>query len=414
MEQKKRRAKGEGSFRENPDGTITHRKTIGFKVNGYRKILTVTADSRSACIKIMRKNEKEWNRKQKSEAVENMTITELCEKHLQYQMDNDELKPKSIDRRECTIENHIMNYDIGKQFVVSLRGGNVEDHINYLMKKTSLSESSILKVLDVLNAAFVWLVRRGELEFNPVLSVKDSLKRKILKRKEKEATEADVIFMSEEEVEQFIAEAKRKDLQTGLPMYSAGLYGLLLLYTGMRCGEMLALTWGDIDIEKGYLTINKNRVMVKNRDEKKNKKYEQNVGTTKNEKARTIELTKEALEVLREIKNLAKDKNNEDLVVLTKNGTPNTATNVGRRMSVIYKNAGLNDISGVHILRRTFATTMYEKGMRSKEIAAYIGDLESTTERYYIGVRKKVIEGGKVLQVVQVRVGEKGAIDENT
>lgn len=32
---------------------------------------------------------------------------------------------------------------------------------------------------------------------------------------------------------------------------------------------------------------------------------------------------------------------------------------------------------------------MYEKGARVKEVAAYIGDLESTTECYYIAIRKK-------------------------
>lgn len=32
---------------------------------------------------------------------------------------------------------------------------------------------------------------------------------------------------------------------------------------------------------------------------------------------------------------------------------------------------------------------MYENGTWVKEIAAYIRDLESTTERYYITIRKK-------------------------
>ena len=42
MEQK-RNAKGEGSFKINKDGTVTHRKSVGYKANGQRKILTVTA-----------------------------------------------------------------------------------------------------------------------------------------------------------------------------------------------------------------------------------------------------------------------------------------------------------------------------------------------------------------------------------
>lgn len=42
------------------------------------------------------------------------------------------------------------------------------------------------------------------------------------------------------------------------------------------------------------------------------------------------------------------------------------------------------------------------KGVRTKEIAAYIGDLESTTEKYYIAVRKKRVVEGKVQQIVEL------------
>ena len=45
---------------------------------------------------------------------------------------------------------------------------------------------------------------------------------------------------------------------------------------------------------------------------------------------------------------------------------------------------------------------MYENGARVKEIAAYIGDLESTTERYYIAVRMKIMDGDIVNQVVML------------
>lgn len=72
-------------------------------------------------------------------------------------------------------------------------------------------------------------------------------------------------------------------------------------------------------------------------------------------------------------------------------------------MVTIFKNAGLSDLSGgLHIFRRTFATRMYENGARVKEIAAYICDLESTTERYYIAVRKKIMDGDNVNQVVML------------
>ena len=95
----------------------------------------------------------------------------------------------------------------------------------------------------------------------------------------------------------------------------------------------------------------------------------------------------------------------DDLIVTTNTGQPNTATNLEHRMATIFKNAGLEDLSGgLHIFRRTFATRMYENGARVKEIAAYIGDLESTTERYYIAVRKKITTDGVVQQIVDLPI----------
>ena len=52
------------------------------------------------------------------------------------------------------------------------------------------------------------------------------------------------------------------------------------------------------------------------------------------------------------------------------------------------KNAEIQGVKGgLHIFRKTFATRMYESGARVEEIAAYIGDLESTTQKYYIAIR---------------------------
>lgn len=73
------------------------------------------------------------------------------------------------------------------------------------------------------------------------------------------------------------------------------------------------------------------------------------------------------------------------------------------RMKVILKNAELKDVKGgLHIFRKTFATRMYESGVRVEEIAVYIGDLESTTRKYYIAIRKKGVTDGEVRQVVKL------------
>ena len=208
----------------------------------------------------------------------------------------------------------------------------------------------------------------------------------------------------DDEIELFRTEALSINTKTGQYQYPAGVYGLLLLYTGMRCGEMIALRWKDVDFENGLLKIEKSQSMAKNRTgENEDKKYIAVEGTTKNEKAREIRLKPEALEMLRLIREKSLYTESEDLVVTTKTGKANTATNLEHRMAIIFKNVGLVEYTGaLHIFRRTFATQMYEEGARVKDIAAYIGDLASTTEQYYIAARKKVKVGDKSKHIVEL------------
>lgn len=401
----KRNAKGAGSFTINPDGSVTHRKSVGYKSNGQRKILTVTAATKSACIREMKKKEEAWNRQRASSQIQTKdTVASLCYRHLEYQIENGDLKPKSVDRRECTIQNQIEKYSLGRMQIQAVTVTDVDSHIRGLMKKGNLSPSSILKTVDVLNAAYNWAVLRRDLDENPVQAIKPELVKKIKKLSAKQADDADVDVLSDEEVSQFIVEALCKN-RDGSWKYPAGCYLLLLLHTGMRCGEMIALRWQDVDWENGLLTIEKSASMAKNRNKRTEgeSNYVMVQGETKNQKARVIQLTKEAKQILAILYGRDIPHESNDLIAPTETGRMNTASNLEHRMKVIMKNAGLSDIEGgLHIFRKTFATRMYECGVRVEEIAAYIGDLESTTRKYYIAIRKKIVAGGEIKQIVKL------------
>lgn len=129
--------------------------------------------------------------------------------------------------------------------------------------------------------------------------------------------------------------------------------------------------------------------------------------TQKNSKARVIRLTDRALELFKLLYKERGLKCSEDeLIAVTKTGRGNTATNLEHGAQRIFANAGLSNHTGsLHIFRRTFATNMYEKGARVKEIAAYIGDLESSTSRYYIVARKRMITDCGKKHIVELPKG---------
>ena len=398
-----RRTKGEGTFIRRADGGWIYRKSAGRKPDGNRRYLTVSGKTKTQCHTEMRKLEsmKEMDGVGQLQqrvygsvvAIPKTTVTvaRLCEMHLEYQVFNEELKPKSIDRREVTNQ-HISAYRLGQTNAAMVTSGDVEDYVNHLVKCTTLSSSSIKKAVDVLSAAYNWSIRCGELTENPVLPVRSLLKKRIMAKSDKADEDADVVVFSEAEENRFQQECLRK-CNNGKPANHAGVYLLLLLLTGMRVGELIALTWADVDMEYRCIRINKDRETVKNRaaDACAGNRYITVVGTTKNQKARTIRLSAEAWDILMDIRAKSRFRKPEDLIVRTSTGTPHTTHQLEHIAHTIYCRIGMEGYRySLHVLRRTFATNMYEAGARTKEIASYIGDLESTTAKYYIGVRKKV------------------------
>ena len=63
-----------------------------------------------------------------------------------------------------------------------------------------------------------------------------------------------------------------------------------------------------------------------------------------------ISLTKEALDVLRLMRAMDDDAQESDLIVRTRTGQGNTATNLEHRMATIFRNAGLQGLKGGPLL----------------------------------------------------------------
>ena len=301
MAKETRRVKGTGCLIKNPEKkTYTLRKQCGYSDNGKPKILVVTGKNESECIKKMAQKERDWLlQKDISSAIStNETVKELCERHLKNQIASQLLAPKSIDRRESTIKNQIASYSLGNKYTTAVLPRDIENHITRLIA-TDLSASSIVKALDVINAAFDWAMSRQELDSNPCLSVKKSLKKAIGIRAQKEADDMDVKVLNDIEYERFKKECLRKD-SNGNYIYNGSLLLLFLLYTGMRTGELLALTRNDYNPSTGLLAVYESRSMAKNRDKESavENNYKMTTKETKNGKARVIQLSSEAQNVL--------------------------------------------------------------------------------------------------------------------
>ena len=138
---------------------------------------------------------------------------------------------------------------------------------------------------------------------------------------------------------------------------------MIALGTGLRFGELIALTWHDIDFNKGELIVRQ--------------AFAQGVlGSTKSNKIRRIPLSYSVLEALSRIKKT------ETYIFTDKDGRPLKQMACLKKLQSICKKADLRKI-GWHTLRHTFASHLAQSGANLVAVQNLLGHSDiRTTMRY--------------------------------
>jgi len=155
---------------------------------------------------------------------------------------------------------------------------------------------------------------------------------------------------------------------------------LLDLATGLRRGELLALRWQDVDLKEGIIKVS--RELVRVRDPENPGKTKLIYQPPKSEKGkRSIPLPEWAIAALKAHKvrqnqeRLALGEAYQDngLVFCTELGTPIEPRNFNRKFYELRKKAGLPENINLHALRHTYATRLLEVGEHPKVVQELLG-----------------------------------------
>jgi integrase len=148
------------------------------------------------------------------------------------------------------------------------------------------------------------------------------------------------------------------------------------LVTGLRRGELLALTWADIDWENKRINIDKSLSMTrKKKDEREQESVK--VGQTKSAKQRWVALSNKAAEYLKKQKEMleAECNKNTELVFPSYDHKPMPPNSYYTMLARFAAKAGIK--ASPHCLRHTFVYMMRKK-LTLKELQYVLGHEEST------------------------------------
>jgi integrase len=280
----------------------------------------------------------------------------------------DWLENKRIQVKESTykkyywIINSHLNPIIGDIALSDLKPIHVQQFLLTLSNDKGLSSENIRKVHSVLSSALKQAVKL-ELIFKNVAALIEPPR----------ATKSEMKVWDLEEVQQFLNNAQSNRYYIAY---------LIALTTGMRQGEILALTWKDIDFDNAVLQV---RQTLSHDGKKINQHTKTAAGT------RTIALPEELLVELKKHRvQQAKEKllagslyEDLNLIVCTNVGTPLNPRNLLRNFYGQTDKAGLERIR-FHDLRHTHATLLLKQGVHPKIVAERLGhaDTRITMDRY--------------------------------
>lgn len=232
------------------------------------------------------------------------------------------------------------------QFISQVSKGAIQEYTIYRQKSKKKPKSKTINMeLAVLRTAMIWALDNDWIEKNPASRIK------MLKTNDAKTGQ----IITEEEINLLLEGCKKID--DGL-WFKQIL--IVLLNTGMRSGELLNLTWPDVDLDQKIIKIQEKACWAP-------KTY-----------ARDIPINHTVESVLTGLR-----MRQEGIWVFTYKGKKIKDNALRKKLISLSKKVNLPHITRIHDLRHTFASNLLMKGVDIPTVQALLGHKSWSTTLIY-------------------------------
>lgn len=356
-----------------------------FRINGTQKLLATGVDvkgnNKRRAEKVMQEIIAEYSKLDLSNGK--ILFTTFLEEWLENMKGL--LKPSTWETYDKTIHGKVIPYFARfKVKLIDLKPQQLSDYFLYLSVSGKsngnggLGKKSVRNIKGVISSALDDAVKNKYIPVNPIIESRMPAFENSIKKEVTSYTVDEVKCLLE------CAEKSESHIYVFL---------LLALFTGLRKGELLALTWSDIDFDRKTLTVNKSRTGTR-------KDVTMKVTTPKTDSSnRTIPLNDKVIEALKAERQRQKENaalmgncyhKSVDYIVRTVDGRPySNLSAINRVLNRLTEKAGLPHCT-VHGLRHTVASMLDDSGVPIQDISVLLGHKRvSTTEQIYIHRNRK-------------------------
>lgn len=355
MPSSKRRPKGEGSITVLPSGKVRIRVELD-PVDGKRQWLSATADTKKEAVEKLKKLQRDKE--------DNVLRIRAAEDTIEYQSKEylKHLEAQGLAGSTLVVTNRALRYlnnAMGDIHISHITSKDI-DKMLLEWKKKKYTNNTYLSYLGRLQLFFAWCVEQNLIRKSPIGALQKTPKSNKPKH--------EVVVLSQQEHEQiktylktlWVDRAEKRELK----------YKFLALYclayeTGMREGEILALTWDCLDEDNNTVTVCK--TLAKSKEDKFI------ISSPKTQSGfRTIKISEQTTKLLLELKPISFD---ISPYIFYNKATNNfyTAINLTHAWEITKKGAGITRPFTFHGIRHTNASNMIYKNIPIALIAQRLG-----------------------------------------